>query len=81
VQAEIENLEREDLLRLDCGAVETKAWIDPMAWISCDAQMKENLTKGLAAYCHPEYPSISILDKQSGRKLASYGPFQGFKAH
>jgi hypothetical protein len=45
------------------------------------AQQKENFTKGLAAYCHPEYPSIWILDKQSGRKLASYGPFRGFEAY
>jgi hypothetical protein len=45
------------------------------------AQQKENFTKGLAAYCHSEYPSIWILDKQSGRKLASYGPFRGFEAY
>ena len=38
------------------------------------------MTKNLAAYCHPQHPSIWILDKQSGRKLASYGPSRGFEA-
>jgi hypothetical protein len=81
VQQAIEKLQRENLLRLDCTGPDAKAWIAPVAWISCDAQQKENFTKGLAAYCHPEYPSIWILDKQSGRKLASYGPFRGFEAY
>lgn len=81
MQAAIEKLQREGLLRLDCGAADAKAWIAPVAWMSCDAQLKENMTKALAAYCHSQYPSIWILDKQSGRKLASYGPFQGFEAY
>jgi len=80
VQAAIEKLERDNLLRLECGP-DAKAWIAPVAWIGCDAQVKENLTKTLAAYCSPKYPSIWILDKQSGRKLASYGPFRGFEAY
>jgi hypothetical protein len=45
-----------------------------------DASWKENVTRNLAAYCNPKYPSIYILDAQSGRELASYGPFEGFKA-
>jgi hypothetical protein len=81
VQQAIEKLERENLLRLDCGRADPKAWIALAAWMSCDARVKENLTKNLAAYCNPKYPSIWILDKQSGRKLASYGPFQGFAAY
>jgi hypothetical protein len=81
VQEAIEKLQRENLLRLDCTHPEAKAWIASAAWIICDAQTKENITKNLASYCHPQYPSIWILDKQSGRKLASYGPFQGFEAY
>lgn len=70
---------RQGILRVD--AQQGRAWIDPWTWISIDAEAKENFTMGLAAYCNPEYPAIDILDKQSGRKLASYGPFQGFKIH
>ena len=77
----INKLERQNLLRLDCGRADAKAWIALAAWMSCDAQLKEKLTKNLAAYCNPKYPSIWILDKQSGRKLASYGPLQGFEAY
>ena len=79
--AAIEKLQRQGLLRLDCSDPDAKGWISPMAWKRYDAWEKENLTRNLAAYCHPQSPSIWILDKQSGRKLASYGPFRGFKAY
>jgi len=80
-QRAIEKLQRYNLLRLDCTDPDAKAWIAPAAWISCDAQEKENVTKTLAFYCHPQCPSIWILDKQSGRKLASYGPFRRFEVY
>ena len=79
--AAMEKLQRRGLLRLDCSEADTKAWISPTAWKRYDAWEKENLTKNLAAYCHPQSPSIWILDKQSGRKLASYGPLLGFKTY
>ena len=79
--AAIGKLQRQGLLRLDCSEVDTQAWISPTAWKRYDAWEKENLTKNLAAYCHPQSPSIWILDKQSGRKLASYGPFREFKTY
>ena len=78
--AALEKLQRQGLLRIDCSEPDAKAWIVPAAWKRFDAQEKENMTKNLAAYCHPQHPSIWILDKQSGRKLASYGPFRGFEA-
>ena len=73
--AAIEKLQKRGLLRLDCREPDAKAWIAPTAWKRYDAVEKENVMKTLAVYCHPQSPSISILDKQSGRKLASYGPF------
>ena len=76
--AAIEKLQKRGLLRLDCSEPDAKAWIAPAAWKRYDAVEKEDVTKTLAAYCHPQSPSISILDKQSGRKLASYGPVRGF---
>ena len=79
--AAIEKLQRQGLLRLDCSQADANAWISPTAWKRYDAWEKENLAKNLAAHCHPQYPSIWILDKQSGRKLASYDPFRGFKAY
>lgn len=79
--AAIEKLQRKGLLRLDCSEPDAKAWVSFIAWKRYDAWEKENLTKNLAAYCHPQSPSIWILDKQSGRKLASYGPFRGFKTY
>ena len=78
--AALEKLQRQGLLRIDCGEPDAKAWIVPAAWKRFDAQEKENMTKNLAAYCHPQHPSIWILDMKSGRKLASYGPFRGFEA-
>lgn len=79
--AAMAKLQRQGLLRLDCSEADTKAWISPTAWKRYDAWEKENLTKNLAAYCHPQSPSILILDKQSGRKLANYDPVRGFKAY
>ena len=78
--AALEKLQRRGLLRIDCSEPDAKAWIVPAVWKRFDAQEKENMTKNLAAYCHPQHPSIWILDKQSGRKLASYDPFRGFEA-
>jgi len=76
----VTKLQSKGLLRLDCSSPEGRAWIDPLLWGMNDASWKENVTRNLAAYCNPKYPSIYILDAQSGRELASYGPFQGFKA-
>jgi hypothetical protein len=73
-------LQKEGLLRLDCSEPDARAWISPVIWGMNDARWKENVTRNLAAHCHPDFPSIYILDAQSGRELASYGPFQGFKA-
>jgi hypothetical protein len=73
-------LQTDGLLRLDCSEPDARAWINPLLWATNDARWKENVTRNLAAYCHPDFPSIYILDAQSGRELASYGPFQGFKA-
>lgn len=58
-----------------------KAWVDSMTWLMLDAQAKENVTRALAIYAMPQYPEIEIVDAQSARKLASFGPFQGFKVY
>jgi hypothetical protein len=79
--AATEKLQRRGLLSVDCSEPDAKAWIARVAWRTCDAQEKENMTKNLAAYCHTRYSSIWILDKQSGRKLASYSPSRGFQAY
>jgi len=79
--AATEKLQRRGLLSLDCSDPDAKAWIALAAWRTCDAQEKENITKNLAAYCHTQYSSIWIFDKQSGRKLASYSPSRGFQAY
>ena len=67
--AAIEKLQKRGLLRLDCSEPDAKAWIAPAAWKRYDAMEKADVTKTLAVYCHPQSPSISILDKQSGRSL------------
>jgi len=79
--AAMEKLQKRGLLRLDCSEPDAKAWIAPAVWKRYDAVEKENVTKTLATYCHPQSPSISILDKQSSRKLASYSPSPGFKLY
>jgi hypothetical protein len=79
--AAIEKLQKQGLLRLDCSKPDATAWISPKAWKRYDAWEKENLTKNLEAYCHPQSRSVWILDEHSSRKLASYDPFRGFKAY
>src|SRR5262245_8633248 len=74
----VEKLQARGLLRLDCSRPDARAWISPSLWNTNDARWKENVTQNLAAYCHPKYPSIYILDAQSGRDLASFGPLEGF---
>jgi hypothetical protein len=75
----VNKMKADGVLRIDPEM--RKAWIDSLLWIAGDAQFKENMTVALAEYCSPGNPSITIYDKQSGRELASYGPFQGFKVY
>jgi hypothetical protein len=79
--AAVEKLQKQGFLRVDCSEPEAKAWIASKVWKGWDAAEKEKVTKNLAAYCHPENPSIGIFDKQSARKLASYGPFERFEVY
>jgi hypothetical protein len=79
--AAIEKLQKQGLLRVDCSKPDANAWISPKAWKRYDAWEKENLTKNLEAYCHPQSRSVWILDEHSSRKLASYDPFRGFKTY
>ena len=79
--AAVEKLQRRGLLHLDCTDPDAKAWIAPAAWKMWDTQERENVSKNLAEYCHPQSPSVWILDKQSGRKIASYGPLGRFKTY
>ena len=81
LSAAIAKLQRQGLLRVDCIEPDAKAWIATGPWKRWDAQEKESVTKNLAAYCHPQHPSIWILDKQSGRKLASYGSSGRFEVY
>lgn len=81
LSAAIAKLQRQGLLRVDCIEPDAKAWIAAGPWKRWDAQEKEKVTMNLAAYCHPQHPSIWILDKQSGRKLASYGPLGRFEVY
>jgi len=79
--AAIEKLQKQGLLRVDCSEPEAKALVIAKVWKGWDAEEKENVTRNLAAYCHPEKPAIWIFDMQSARKLASYGPFQRFEVY
>jgi len=81
LSAAIAKLQNKGLLLVDCIEPDAKAWIAAGPWKTWDAQEKENVTRNLAAYCHPEHPSILILDKQSGRKLASYAPSGRFEVY
>lgn len=81
LSAAIAKLQSQGLLRVDCIEPDAKAWIATGPWKRWDAQEKESVTKNLAAYCHPQHPSIWIFDKQSGRKLASYGSSGRFEVY
>lgn len=62
-----------------------KAWIKEMVWELSNAEVKENTATILATYCavkkNMEYRSIEIIGWQSGRKLASYNSWSGFKVY
>ena len=62
-----------------------KAWISELTWVSIDSEVKENMARVLAAYCaiqkNIEYLSVDIIGWQSGKKLASYSSFGGFKVY
>ena len=69
------------LKRVDYAAHEML--INPVAWAAVDADGKRNLTKGFAVYCdyRGEQRGLfyaDIIDAQSGKKLAHYGP-KGFE--
>jgi hypothetical protein len=72
-----QEMEKQGALRVDRDA--RKAWVDPLLWIQMDAEQKELFTRMIATYASPEFPTITLYDKQSARELASYGQFQGFK--
>jgi hypothetical protein len=62
-----------------------KAWIEDLTWASIDSEVKENMTRTLAAYCAIQkdtaYLSVEIMGWQSGKKLGSYTSFSGFKVY
>ena len=62
-----------------------KAWIAELTWASIDSEVKENITRVLAAYCaiqkNTEYLSVDIMGWQSGKKLGSYTSLGGFKVY
>ena len=62
-----------------------RVWIQELAWISIDSEVKEKMTRVIAAYCaiqkNTEYQSIDIMGWISGKKLASYTSFGGFKVY
>jgi hypothetical protein len=66
------------LQKLDCDS--HKAWLDPLLWYAADAQLKENMTRMIGIYCGGSR-ELEIYDAHSARKLASYGPWQGFKVY
>jgi hypothetical protein len=61
--------------RLDCAAHE--AAITPATWLGLDAQKKKQATIMLAIACAevgiPTTPRISVIDHQSGQRLARVG--------
>jgi len=62
-----------------------KAWIKEGVWDLSNAEVKENMTTILATYCavkkNQEYRSIEVIGWQSGKKLASYSSWSGFKVY
>ena len=84
IEAAINRAVSEGLIKkLDAQA--GKAWIAELTWASIDSEVKENITKVLAAYCaiqkNTEYQSVDIKGWQSGKKLGSYTSFGGFKVY
>jgi hypothetical protein len=75
----IHEMQDSGLVRTDVDA--RKAWVSPAFWLSADAQGKENLTAALAMFVSPKNPMVTVYDMQSGKQIASYGPFQGFRVY
>lgn len=56
-----------------------RVYIDPIFWAVCDAQQKQSIAYGAAAYCAHKRGDrsliVDIYDKQSGKKIATYDAF------
>jgi hypothetical protein len=56
--------------------------VSPLAWALWNARSKEGFAASAAIYCAARTASglqyVDVIDSQSGKKLAHYGPF-GFE--
>lgn len=78
----IHDAESRDLLRFDPP---DRAYVSLTLWIGMDAKEKEILSVMLAGALaekggRDNATSITLVEKQSGHILATWGPFGGFKA-
>lgn len=69
---------------LDLETQNHRAFVDPLLWFKMNAHEKEDFTATLAIACADQEQSkvgtfIDILDRQSGKKLASWSYLSGFK--
>jgi hypothetical protein len=62
-----------------------KIWIKEAVWELVNAEVKERTAKTFATYFsvkkNQEYRSATIIGWQSGKKLASYTSWSGFKVY
>jgi len=62
-----------------------KVWIEELTWGSVNVELKENMTKAIAAYCaiqqNTDYMAVDVMGWMSGRKLGSYSTLGGFKVY
>jgi hypothetical protein len=79
----MQTMEREGFL--DMGHRSHEALLDPGVWLRADAKLKEDLAATLATYGadlrHDDDLSITVVDKQSAKKLATWDSLWGFKVY
>jgi hypothetical protein len=77
VTAAIEESKRTGVIsRLDVKV--HKVWVKPLVWAIWNAEAKEGFAVSAAIYCADQTSSdlqfADVIDSQSGKKLAHYGP-------
>jgi hypothetical protein len=62
-----------------------EAYLSPLVWLAADARLKEDLAATLAVYGadlrHDDNVYVTVMDKQSAKRLAKWDGVWGFKVY
>jgi len=84
ISARIQEAQKSGLIK-KIDAQIGKVWIQELTWASINVELKEDMTRTIAAYCaiqqNTEYLSVDVIGWMTGKKLGSYSTLGGFKVY